>query len=426
MLKKQVPYPDKRKTSTRKDMSNPTNVALGKVVIFMLIVSVAIILAVKFWPRAEGASLIGNGNGNIGTNTKIPKEIQVKYMPSTFSYSIDEEDAVAIITNPLRYKREFNDLVRDLNLAILDHVAVRMDLGGAVRKQIKEEYEKSHAYLRNMYYQDFISLQDSTSILAQSWYSNEAGSATKILHEVASKYTCFLVNQIMATVLETQGGSFYGKGRKVETPCGIAMQEALNPMFKRFEESAAIEDFSRSKNMLEERVEKVVTELATYEIQSKKGLNKQLQTKVFGVNVSSTDIEISAISVMKLGFKLDQFFSIDLNPRNKVVTVTLPQPQILSHAVYPNIDKLDVGWLREVAEADLNKSFNLLREEFVREARRENGFDKAKAHVQDVMATMMGPLISGLDPGYKLRVAFKSNGVDPDFVNKDEFSDLDN
>lgn len=406
-------------------MSNPSNVAIGRVIIFMLVVSVAIILAVKFWPRSEdgGVSLIGNGN--IGTTTKIPKEIQVKYMPSTFSYSIDEEDAVAIITNPLRYKREFNNLVRDLNLAILDHVATRMDLNNTVKKEIKSEYEKSHAYLRNLYYQDFLSLQDSTSLLAQSWYSNEAGSATKILHEVASKYTCFLVNQIMATVLETQGGSYFGKGRKVETPCGIAVQEALNPMFKRFEESAAVEDFSRSKNMLEERVEKVVTELATYEIQSKKGLNKQLQTKVFGVNVSSTDIEISAVSVMKLGFKLDQFFSIDLNPRNKVVTVTLPPPQILSHAVYPRLDKFDIGWLREVSGVDLNKSFDLLREEFVREARRENGFDKAKAHVQDVMVTMMGPLISGMDPGYKLRVAFKDSGVDPDFLVEDEFTDLD-
>lgn len=409
-------------------MSNTPNVAIGRVVIFMLIVSVAIILAVKFWPRSEGGlSLVGNnnGSGNVGVTTKIPKEIQVKYLPSTFSYSIDEEDAVAIITNPLRYKREFNELVRNLNLAILEHVATRMDLNGNIKKQIRDEYEKSHAYLRNMYYQDFLSLQDSTSVLAQSWYSNEAGSATKILHEVASKYTCFMVNQIVATVLETQEGSFYGKGRKVETPCGIAIQEALNPMFKRFEESAAIEDFSRSKNMLEERVEKVVTELATYEIQSKKGLNKQLQTKVLGMNVSSTDIEISAISVMKLGFKLDQFFSIDLNPRNKVVTVTLPQPQILSHSVYPRLDKLDIGWLREVAEVDLNQSFDSLREEFVREARRENGFDKAKAHVQDVMATMMGPLISGMDPAYKLRVTFKNNGADPDFQVKDEFTDLD-
>ena len=253
-------------------MSNSPNVALGRVIIFILIISIILVIALKFWPRSNSNNYpLTNTRNNIGVNTNIPKEIQVKYLPASFRFEIDEEDAVAIITNPLRYKREFNDLVRNMNLAILDHVSNRMSLNENTRQEIRQEYEKSHAYLRNMYYQDFISLRDSTSMLAQRWYSNEAGSAIEVLHEVASKYTCFLVNQIMATVLETEGGSFFGKGKKVETPCGIAIQEALNPMFKRFEESAAIQDFSRSKNMLEERIEREVIDLATYELQSKKG-----------------------------------------------------------------------------------------------------------------------------------------------------------
>lgn len=410
-------------------MNNTPKIATGRVIIFMLLLSIILIVAVKFWPRSSagnGGSLSG-GKDNIGVNTNVPQEIQVKYLPASFRFEIDEEDAVAIITNPLRYKREFNDLVRNINLAILDHVATRMNLDGNTRKKIRDEYEKSHAYLRNLYYQDFLSLQDSTSVLARTWYNNEASSATKVLHEVASKYTCFLVNQIMATVLETEGGSFYGKGKKVDTPCGIAIQEALNPMFKRFEESAAIEDFSRSKNMLEERIEKEVIELATFEVQSKKGLSKQLKTKLFGLNVSSTDLEISAISVMKIGFDLKKFFSVDLNPKNKVVTITLPQPEILSHAVYPNMDKLDIGWMREVSKEDLNRSFEALREEFVREASREDGFAKAKAHAQQVMEVMMGPTVAAFNPSYKLRVTFKSSGgLDPELAVKDEFTDLDN
>lgn len=410
-------------------MSNSPNIALGRVIIFILIASIILVIALKFWPRSGGSGTnpLTGARDNIGVNTNIPKEIQVKYLPASFRFDIDEEDAVAIITNPLRYKKEFNELVRNMNLAILDHVSNRMNLEESTRKQIRQEYEKSHAYLRNLYYQDFVSLQDSTSILAQRWYSNEAGSAIKILHEVASKYTCFLVNQIMATVLETQGGSFYGKGKKVETPCGIAIQEALNPMFKRFGESAAIQDFSRSKNMLEERIEREVIELATYELQSKKGLSKQLKTKIFGLNVSRTNIEISAISVMKIGFDLKKFFSVELNPKNQVVTITLPQPEILSHAVYPNADKLDIGWMREVSELDFNRAFEALREEFVREARREDGFAKAKGHAQKVMEVMMGPTVAAFNPNYKLRISFQQgNNLDPDLVVEDEFSDLTN
>ena len=64
--------------------------------------------------------------------------------------------------------------------------------------------------------------------------------------------------------------------------------------------------------------------------------------------ISSTDIEVSAISILKVGFKIDQYFDLKLNTKNKIVTVTLPEPTVLSHEVYPRIDKLDIGWFREI------------------------------------------------------------------------------
>ena len=122
---------------------------------------------------------------------------------------------------------------------------------------------------------------------------------------------------------------------------------------------------------------------------------------------------------------MDQFFSVDLNARNKVVTVTLPEPQILSHAVYPKLDNLDVGWLREIKGDDLNQSFNLLREEFIKEARREDVFSKAKAHAQEVMATMMGPIVTGMNGAYKLRISFRTVNTNKEMAVQDEFTDLD-
>ena len=69
--------------------------------------------------------------------------------------------------------------------------------------------------------------------------------------------------------------------------------------------------------------------------------------------------------------------SVELNARNNIVTVTLAEPQILSHEVYPKIEKLDIGWLREVEEINLNESFNVLREEFRREAYESDVMDLA-------------------------------------------------
>ncbi|MCB0620379.1 MAG: DUF4230 domain-containing protein, partial [Saprospiraceae bacterium] len=121
--------------------------------------------------------------------------------------------------------------------------------------------------------------------------------------------------------------------------------------------------------------------------------------------------------VLKVGFDLHKYFEINIDGNRKTVVVTLPEPEILSHEVYPRIDKLDIGWMREVEDADFNKNFNLLRKEFRREALESDIMDKAKTQAQELMQTMLGPLISKIGRDYKLQVAFHNTnpGILDDF-----------
>ncbi|MDX1943127.1 MAG: DUF4230 domain-containing protein [Saprospiraceae bacterium] len=351
---------------------------------------------------------------NFGSYTLIPKELQINYKPSEFDLNVDEEDALAILSNPQRYRREFNQLVYDVNMSIVNHTANRMGLSAEIKAKAKEEYEKHHTYLKDLYYNDFIEMKDTTSNLYETWYDNESTNAVSILNTVASKYTCFLVNHVLSSLIETtKDGSIFARGKSVDTPCGVAMTEALQPLIKRLEDRAAIEDFSRSRGLMQEKVERVIAELATVEVQDKKGLNRQLQTKIWGFSVSSTDFEVTAISILKAGFKLNEYFDIKLNANAGLVTITLPAPTILSHEVYPKIDKLDIGWLREVKNVDLNRSFNVLRAEFRRDAIEESQvLDKAKAQAVELMTTMFGPVINGMNKRYKIKVQFREAPTD--------------
>lgn len=341
--------------------------------------------------------------------TNVPVEYQVKYLPADFKVNINPDDALAILTNPRRYKREFNDLVYDLNTSILNHVSNRMGLSKTQKGLAIQEYEKQHAYMRDMYYNDFLALNDTTSALYQTWYDNEATNAIEVIYQVASKYTCSIVNLVIASVVQTQDGVFLAKGNQVNTPCGIALTEALQPFVKQMEDRAAIEDFAKSKGLLQEKIQRAIAELATMEVQDKKGITKQLQSKIWGFSVSSSDIEITAISILKVGFKLQDYMTIDLNARSNIVTVTLAEPQVLSHEVYPKIEKLDIGWLREVEEINLNESFNVLREEFRREAYESDIMEKAKNQAVEIMNTMFAPLVSGMNSKYQLRVRFQES-----------------
>ncbi|MBK8493281.1 MAG: DUF4230 domain-containing protein [Saprospirales bacterium] len=360
---------------------------------------------------------------NKGTYTRIPKEYQIKYMPADFKPQLDTENALSILSNPYRYNREFNDLIYQFNLSLLDHVANRMGLSDSLKLQVHQVYDKHHPYISRLYFNEFTAMQDTTSELYQKWYNSESTDAVAILKEVSSKYTCFLTNLIFSSILETDEGKLFVYGRNVDSPCGVALTEALQPMMDRLQETAAIRDFTASKGFLEKRVERVTAELATMEIRDKKGLNKQMQTKLWGFSVSTTELEVIAISVLKVGFDLLKYFQLNLDPRTNVVTVTLPEPEILSHEVYPKIEKLDIGWLREVKSVDFNKNFNLLRKEFRREALESDVMDKSKAQAVEIMQLMLGPLINSMNRQYKLEVKFKNlNPTQSDEEYFDSFS----
>ncbi len=382
--------------------------SLSKGLLYVLFISVCGLLFYN-WYRTTDLSLIKGKD-----YTSVPKEMQIKYKPAQFEFDADDETTLAILTNPDRYQREFNDLVYNFNLSMLNHVANRMDLPDSIKLIIEPEYEKHHPYMRKMYYEDFTKIRDTTANMYESWYENNNNSAAEALNEVASNYSCYLVNQVIMNSMIAKGGTIAGIGNGVETPCMIAMRESVAPLIRRLEQKAAIMDFSASKGMMEKKVETAIAELATMEVRDRKGLNKQLQTKVWGFEVSSTDIEVSAISVLKVGFKLKQYFDISMDSGRKRVTVTLPNPTILSHEVYPKIDKLEVGWMRELSNEDFNKNFNVLRSEFRRDAIEDRIMDKAKDQADELMHLMLEPIVRQLGKRYKLVVRFKNMGKSPD------------
>lgn len=367
--------------------------SIGKLLIYVTFISICAFIMYNYFKNTAAAS--------------VPQDMQINYKPADFNFELNEEDALAILSNPQRYRKEFNELIYNFNLSIVHHVADRMDLSDSIKLHLEPAYKEHHNYLRQLYYNDFISLRDSTANLYETWYGNEAASAANVLNEVASKYTCFLVNHVIMSMVKSQDGKLNVRGRKVDTPCAIAMTEALRPMITRLKERAAIDDFTRSKGLMEERVEKMIAELATVEIRDKKGLTKQMQTKIMGINVSSTDMEISAISIIKAGFDLKDFFDIKLNTKSKTLTVTLAAPRVLSHEVYPKVDKLDIGWMREVNNDDFNKNFNLLRREFRKDAVDSGIMDKSKKQAREIMNMMMVPVMANLGGNYKLNVKFK-------------------
>ena len=336
-----------------------------------------------------------------------PAEYQLQYRSADFNFEIDNETALAILQNPRRYRREFDELVHDINTDILEHVSNRLGLNDSLRREVLAEYDLQHPQLADLYYNDFMRLRDTSAALYETWYDEGGQKVTEIFEEVASNYTCFMINKVLAAVIRTRNGNILARGADVQDPCSIAMGEALRPLVSRMRERAAIDDFSRSKGLFQEKVENVIGELATIEVRDKKGISKNLQTTVWGVNVSETDVEITALSILKVGFRLNDYFDLQLNEQAKTVNITLPEPEILSHEVLPKVEKLDIGWLREVKGNNIDEGVNALREAFRAEALESNVMDRAKTQAEQLMDTMFGPLVANIGPDYRLVVNFR-------------------
>ncbi len=345
---------------------------------------------------------------------KGTSNVRLSYVPADFNPNIDEGTALMILAQPEKYRKEFDDLVYHFNLSLLQHVANRMNLDDSLKRQLEPLYRKHHEYLKTLYFDDFMALKDSTVQLYETWYSDNSNQAVQVFKEVAGKYTCFFVTQIIATLLKATDGQILAKGRNVDNPCGIAVNEALRPMVDRLQKRASILDFSASRGMLKDKVRQGIAELATYELRSRMGLDKTMSYKLFGIPLSRTDIRIEAMSVIKAGFKLDQNFDITLNPRKGVVYITLPPPTILSHEVYPRMDKLDVGFLAGISEDELNRNFNELRRQFREDAiENERILERAKERADSVMQLMLGPVVRSLGRNYRIELRFRGSGEVP-------------
>jgi Protein of unknown function (DUF4230) len=339
--------------------------------------------------------------------SSIPRAMTVTYVPSDFKMNLDDAKTLEILSNPQRYKTEFDQLILDFNTNLVVHVVNRMGLNGQLKAAAVAEYRKMHPYVRQMYFNDFVGLSDTTSQIYAAWYENGSTSAVDLLNEVASKYTCFFVTNVISTILKTQDGKLAVKGSKIETPCGIALTEGVRPMVARLQKTAAIRDFSQAHGMMRERVERAITELAVMEVKDKKGIKVQNNSKLLGYSVSSTEFELVAVSIMKIGFNLQNAFNVTADDRTKTIIITLPQPQILSHEVYPKVENLDIGFMRDLSSQDFNDNINKLRQAFREDAQQSDIFEKSKVRATEVMQLMMQPAVRNIDKSYKVAVRFQ-------------------
>jgi len=114
----------------------PGGLGFGKSLLYIVLAIFVGVVLVKYF-LSKAPSLVPSYTSN-------PKEIQITYVPADYKYDLDDENAIAILSNPHRYRREFNNLIYNFNLSLLKHVARRMNLSDSLQQNVEKEYQKHH------------------------------------------------------------------------------------------------------------------------------------------------------------------------------------------------------------------------------------------------------------------------------------------
>ena len=132
------------------DMNPNSEISFGKKMLLFALLCVAGFLGYTIW----------KGND---VQSSIPRAMQVTYVPADFKMNLDEQKTLEILSNPQRFKQEFDELILNFNTNLVVHVSNRMGLSAQLRTAAVNEYRKMHPYVRQMYFNDFIGLSDTTS-----------------------------------------------------------------------------------------------------------------------------------------------------------------------------------------------------------------------------------------------------------------------
>ena len=152
--------------------------------------------------------------------------------------------------------------------------------------------------------------------------------------------------------------------------------EILNSVFPQLsmslKEAGAYVDMQNLEIALDGYLRKSIAEIATVQ-QNYDSIHtsKRIERKLFEDSEwyrewigdkfdSHAIIEINTSAVVKAGIAIDDYFQYQVFPDQAMITIKVPDPEVLSKEIFPHFTKVEDGFLVEINEAILNDAKNCL------------------------------------------------------------------
>ena len=306
----------------------------------------------------------------------------------------------------------FSAVVDEMNRALLKHTSDKLQLNTSDHLKVVKEYENLHPDLAKQYYSELKDFNKKSKKLNDTTYiirRNYQGANT--FSKVLSSHACDVVSLVFgaAALNATKAAALSMLNSE---PCEGIIEEFTYPVVLKLMETGAVKDLRISKLKIKKHIRDQIVELATAEDKVEVQVEERFKKIVadgalWGLFNSNADVELRVPGTIKAGFKLDEFFSLEIDYQKEVIYVVLPEPKILSVQADPQFTEIDNGYLNKVGMEEINIVLESAKSKMRQHVDQTGIFEDAKQNARGIVEILFQPILIASNLDYKIDVKFK-------------------
>ncbi len=270
----------------------------------------------------------------------LPREISIA--PNDPANSIDYENMVnRLYLATLDYKKDnshasenFKECVDEINRVIIGYITDNTNLRDIEKQRLNTVYSVNRPYIIDVFFRRY-----SENIIQSPIYINEPVnirypnlSIVESFNRSVSACTNTLINIFFLNSLEPiKNGVQASMSLASELNItGVVLEKLLYPLSYFLLKTAIVCDHVSGKIKLISETREMIAELATVGDEFEIVYNRPIERTILKLFSQTASLAIKTNSRVKVGFDLTNGFSLKIDDDKQILTVTLPEPRILS------------------------------------------------------------------------------------------------
>lgn len=350
-----------------------------------------------------------------GYKTDISDKSQEIVVDSTESLDIQVSEVLSSLSdiNSSEPSGKFRNAVDTVYSTIIKKVSKKYGLS-------EDQTNEALKIYSNM--SDSLVVDHFESLKEMSLHRKELGKSSFIdlkYSSVASDFHALLTDKVCLITTTVMTYVTMSPNYKVllKNSCRVILEDIVYNWADSLKTHGLVLDIVESKHKIEQHTRRAISELATAQDEITESINRTYSRTFFeGYWIewtSTANLDIEARSVVKAGFKLHEYYSVNIDPEKQLITIILPRAQILSNTPDYEIKNDEEGFFVGITKEKRNRAFSDLKMAIESTALNRGILEEAESNALDIVTYFYLPLTQLPGSRFDIQVEYNESLKNP-------------